>query len=191
MGPTTHMNLTHSTEQLSPCCTTSWSSRSVLGAVFWPDYTLPKSQCHQQQRVNTFPITSPTPLLCPLCQCRQSHHVLVGLTGVLTPCSRRVSGQRWAGVWNGTGRGGKGKTAHLSSNTDFTGLNEPQSLWPCSKSARPPRCKLHFSQCIQSQHNYLQFFWTIAKPNGNKITFQLFMLYSPNMKVWYKITTGS
>lgn len=68
-------NLTHSTEQLSPCCTTSSNSRNILGAIFLPDYPLPESECHHQQQVNTFPITSPTPVLHhPLRQCWHSHH---------------------------------------------------------------------------------------------------------------------
>lgn len=81
----------------------------------------------------------------------------------------------------------KRKTAFLCSNTDFIGINKTPGLRLWSKSGQLAQLKSHLSQCRQSQQNYLQFFQTTAKTNGNKIVFQFFMLYSLNIKVLCKI----
>lgn len=82
----------------------------------------------------------------------------------------------------------KGRIAFLCSNTDFIGINETPGLRLWSKPGQLPQLKSHLSQCRQSQHNYLQFFQTTAKTNGNKIEFLFFMLYSLKIKVLCKVT---
>lgn len=125
---------------------TSSSRSSILRAIFLPDYTLPKLQCHQQQQINTLPITSPTSLLHPLRQYRHSHHVLVGLTGMPTFHSHRVSGQHWAGIEDGTETEGKDKTYSSQQQHGFHWLKWTTKPEAMSKSAWLSLSKSHLSQ---------------------------------------------
>lgn len=62
---TTHANFTHGMEQLSTRCTSSSKNRSILGDIFLPDYTLPKSQSPKPRGQHTPPPQAPYPCCKP------------------------------------------------------------------------------------------------------------------------------
>jgi len=92
----------------------SSGSGRVSGAIFLPDHALPASRCHQQKRVSIFPTPAvslmPMLALAPHTGASHGHANALLTSGFYSGASC---------VWDGAGTGGKGKTTHLSSNTDF------------------------------------------------------------------------